>query len=149
MLGRAAHLGQRVLQVALETHLPRPRLRLEAAHAGGHEHRHLRVLQLELERAGVDARELEQVVHEHRERTRLLAQSRQVLLGGGETILHRFEHRLDGRHGRAQVVAGPGDELAPRVEQLLEVGCHRVEGLGEVRELAGRIRGRAHLEGAG
>ena len=57
-----------------------------------------------------------------------------------------FEHRLDRRHGRAQVVAGPRDELAARVEQLLEVGGHRVERLGEVLELSRRARGRAGFE---
>ena len=70
---------------------------------------------------GVDARELEEVVDEQREHAHLLAQDRQVLLGVAEPVLERLEHRLHVRERRPEVVARPGDELAPRVEQPLEV----------------------------
>jgi len=38
----------------------------------------------------------------------------------GEAVLQRLDHRPQGGERRAQVVARPGDELAARVEELLE-----------------------------
>ena len=77
-------------------------------------------MQLERQRAGVDARELEEVVDEQRQAAHLLAERREVLGGLGEAVLERLEHRLHVRERRPQVVARPGDELAARVEELLE-----------------------------
>ena len=92
----------------------------EEPQRGVDERRDRHLLQLERERAGVDPRQLEQVVDERRERPHLLAQRRQVVVGGREAVLDRLEHRLHRGDRRAQVVARPGDELAPRVEELLE-----------------------------
>ena len=95
-------------------------LRLEQPQRRGNERRDRHAPQLERERAGVDPGQLEQVVDEHRERPHLVAQRRQVVLGRHEPVLDRLEHRLQRGDRSAQVVARPGDELAPRVEELLE-----------------------------
>ena len=102
-----------------------------------------RLLELEGESAGVDSSELEQVVDERAERPHLLAQRRQVPLRIGKPVLERLEHRLHVRERRPQVVARPGDELAARVEEPLDVGGHLVEARGELGQL-----GRAVLRGA-
>src|SRR5260370_1347918 len=47
----------------------------------------------------------------------------------------QLEMSCDVRHRRTQVVACPGDELAPGIEQRLEIGRHGVEGLAEVFQL--------------
>jgi hypothetical protein len=49
---------------------------------------------LECQRAGVDAGELEEVVHAQRERPHLLLQLRQVLRRRREPVLDRLQHRL-------------------------------------------------------
>ncbi len=112
------------------------RLRLEAAQARLDEPEQLRILQLQRQRAGVDARELEEVVDERPERPHLLAQRGQVVLGLREAVLERLQHRLHVRERSAQVVARPGDELGAGVEELLEPGGHLVEALGQLGELA-------------
>ena len=80
MLGRAADVGQGLVELTLEANLPRPRFGLQAAHAVGDELWQLRLTELEREGARVDACELEQVVDQHSQRARLLAQRRQVLV---------------------------------------------------------------------
>ena len=57
----------------------------------------------------------------------LLAEDRDILAGVAETVLERLEHRLHVGERRAQVVARPGDQLAPRVEEATEICAHLVE----------------------
>jgi hypothetical protein len=109
--------------------------RLEGAHARRHQVVHGRVAQLEHEQPGVEARELEQVVDEVGEGAHLLPQRGQVAVRVAEAVLERLDHRLHRRERRAQVVAGPRDELPARVEELLEGGGHPVERRGELSEL--------------
>ncbi len=91
---------------------------------------------LERERSGVDARELEEVVDEQPQPPRLVAERPEVLLRLRKTVVDRLEHRGDGRHGGAEVVARRGDELASGVEEALEARRHLVEGPPQLRELA-------------
>src|SRR5262249_32426743 len=71
-----------------------------------------RCRQFDREHAGVDARELEEVVDERAEPSRLLPQLLDVLIGGRDPVLDRLDHRPDGGERRAPVVACPGAELA-------------------------------------
>ena len=114
-------------------------LRLELSQRGRDERRDGHLLQLEREHPGVDPGQLEEVVDQRRERAHLLAQRREVVVGGGEAVLDRLEHRLHRRDRGAEVVARPGDELPARVEELLERGGHGVEGRGELRDLPGAL----------
>ena len=86
-----------------------------------------RSVQLECECPGVDARKLEEIVDEQRKDPHLLAEDRDILAGVAETVLERLEHRLHVGEWRAQVVARPGNELAPRVEEATEICTHLVE----------------------
>ena len=72
MLRGATNIGQRIIALAFETHLPRSRIGLQAAHTAGDERRELGLSKLEGKRTRIDARELEQIVDETRERLRLL-----------------------------------------------------------------------------
>jgi hypothetical protein len=85
--------------------------------------------------AGIDPRELEEIVHEDGEDAHLLAQDGHVLLGRGEVVLYRLEHRLHARERCSEVVARPRDELATCVEEAAEVVAHLVEGEGELGDL--------------
>ena len=84
-------------------------------------------MELERQCAGVDPRQLEQVLDEKRQAVYLVAERREVVGGLGEPVLERLEHRLHVRERGPQVVARPRDELAARVEELLEVRRHLVE----------------------
>jgi hypothetical protein len=128
--------GPRVLEPALDPDVAGAGLGLEAADARLDERADGDLLQLVLDRARVDARELEEVVDEQREPARLLVQRRKVLGRLRQPVLDRLEH---GRHRgdrRAQVVARGRDELAARVEQALEALGHRVERAAQLCELA-------------
>ena len=98
-----------------------------------------RLAQLERERAAVDPGELEEVVDERRERANLVAQRGQVVVGIGEPVLDRLEHRLHVRERGAQVVARPRDQLAARVEEALEARGHLVERARERAQLGGSL----------
>ena len=63
-----------------------------------------------------------------------------------ETVLERLEHRLHVRERRPEIVASPGDELAPRIEQAPEVLAHLVEGGGELGDLGRAVLGSPSLE---
>ena len=67
-----------------------------------------RVTDLERERAGVDARELEQIVDEEPSVAPARA-SRAGILRLGEAVLEGLDHRLHRGERRAEVVARPGD----------------------------------------
>ena len=110
-------------------------LRLEESQRRGDERRDGHAPQLEREHAGVDPGQLEQVVDEHRERPHLLPQRRDVVLRGHEPVLDRLEQGLQRGDRRAKVVARPGHELSPGVEELLERFRHGVERDGELSDL--------------
>ncbi len=76
-----------------EGHVARLGFGLERAQAGVDERPEGRVAQLERERAGVDRRELEEVVDEPGKVLHLFADRGQILLRGCESVLERFEHR--------------------------------------------------------
>ena len=65
------------------------------------------------------------------------------MLGLGEPVLDRLEHRLHVRERRAQIVARPGDQLAPRVEEPLERRPPCVEGTCELGDLRRAVLGGA------
>jgi len=73
------------------------------------------LLQGQAQRAGVDPGQLEQVVHHRSEPVGLLADAGVVapyrVRVGGDAVLERLCHGPDARQRRAQVVAGPGDQL--------------------------------------
>src|SRR5207248_11607952 len=102
--------------------------------------------QLEGERARVDPCKLEEVVDEERQGLELLADRRQVLVRGGEAVLERLDHRPQRGERSPQVVARPGDELAARVEELLDARGHLVEGSAQLEELARPGLGGARAE---
>jgi hypothetical protein len=77
----------------------------------------LRLAQLERQCARINTGELEQIVDETRERSNLLLEDWQGVVRLGESVLERLEHRLHRGDRGAQVVAGPGDELAASVEE--------------------------------
>ena len=52
-----------------------------------------------------------------------------------EAVLDRLEHRLHVRERRPEVVARPGHQLRPGVEQVLEPLRHRVERLRQRGQL--------------
>ena len=105
--------------------------------------------QLERERAGVDPGQLEEVVDELAQVADLVVHAGQVLVGRREAVLERLDHRLQGGEGRAQVVARVGDELAPGVEEPLELARHLVEGGPQLGELGGPVLRRARAQVAG
>ncbi len=121
-------------------------LRLEAAQARVDERGKRELVQLERDCAGVDAGELEEVVDEEPERPHLLPHRREVALGLGQAVLERLEHRLHRGERRPEVVARPGDELAPGVEESLDVGRHLVERGRQIGELGGPALGRPRRE---
>ena len=98
--------------------------------------------QLERQCAGVDARQLEEVVDEHGQPANLVAERGEIVLGLGQPVLECLEHRLHVRERCPQVMAGPGDELAASIEQLLEIRSHLVERLREVGNLGWSRLGR-------
>src|SRR5438093_610417 len=102
-------------------HVAGARLRLEAANARLDERSQRDALQLVRQSARVDAGEVEQILDEPREATRLLLQRREVLVRVRETVLDRLEHRRDRRDRRPQVVARRGDQLTACVEEALQV----------------------------
>ncbi len=75
-----------------------------------------RIVQLEPQDVRIDPRQLEEIVDERGECLHLLADCGQVLPGLGESVFERFEHRPQRRERSAQIVACPGDELAPGVD---------------------------------
>jgi hypothetical protein len=103
---------------------------------------HRRLLELERERARVDLRELEEIVHEPPQRANLVAHGREVMLGGDDPVLDRLEHRLQRGERGLQVVARPRDQLSSCVEELLELSRHLVEGEADLDELVGPRAGR-------
>ena len=136
LLRRAADRGQVVVELTREVDAPRPGLRVEAAHADVHDLRQPRLLQLERQRRRVDPGELEQVVDQQREEARLLAAAPAGSAPARhEPVLLGLEHRLDRRHAACAGRGSPRHELTPRVEQLLQVRGHLVEGAADVREL--------------
>ena len=142
LLGLAPHPGA-VAHARLHPHLPRVSFRLETSDARFDEGGQLGVPQLERQRAGVDACELEEVVYEPGEAPHLLVHRGQVAVRRRNTVLDRLQHRLQRRDRRAQVVARPRDELATGVEDPVQVLRHLVERSRQVGEL-----GRAALGGA-
>src|SRR5207249_2043191 len=130
-----------LVEVELEPDLPGACLGLEATDARGYELAQRHLAQLERERTCVDLRELEEVVDQRSERLGLLVQGGEVVLGRGQPVLDRLQHRLDRRERRTQVMTRPGDELAARIEEPLDAGRHLVERLAELSELPGAGRG--------
>ena len=104
----------------LEPNAARGCLGCEATEAALDHRPERRFPQFERERAGLDLRELEEIVDELGEDAHLLTQRRKVVLRLGEAVFERLEHRLHAGEGRAEIVARPGDELASRVEDPLE-----------------------------
>ena len=100
LVGRAAHVGAAVVEARLESHVSRPRFRLEPAQARLDEAGKLRLADLEREHACIDTRQLEEIVDEPAERAHLLAHGGQVALGLGQPVLDRLEHGLQGREWR-------------------------------------------------
>ena len=70
-------------------------------------------------------------------------------VGLDQAVLGRFDQRPQRRERRAEVVTRPGHELAPRVEELLDRGGHRVERRRERAQLTAPSRGRPGREIAG
>ena len=138
-----AHARRRAFKARLEPDVPRPSLCVERTHAAGDELVEGCVVELERKVAGVDARKLEEIFHEERERSQLVADRRQVLGRRGESVLECLQHRGQRRERRAEIVARPRHQLPARVEQLLDVARHLVERSGELAELT-----RAGLGGA-
>ena len=124
----------------------RPRLGFEPAHAGVHELGQPGFPEVEREISRVDPCELEEIVDENREPARLLLERRETLVDRNQSVLGGFDHRLDGGDGRPEVVARRDDELAPGIEELLEVRRHLVERTAELCELARAADGRAHVQ---
>jgi hypothetical protein len=75
-----------------------------------------------------------------------VSQRRQVVLRLGQPVLERLEHGLHRGERRAEIVARPRDELAPRVEQALDVLRHLVEGSRNLSDLGGPLEGRPHAQ---
>ena len=81
-----------------------------------------------------------------RERAHLLAERGQVLVGLGEPVLDRLEHRLHRRERRAEIVARPRDELPAGVEEPLEACRHLVERAARGRRARRAALGRARAQ---
>ena len=143
---RCEDRGHSIVDVSDERHVPEPRLGLDSAQARVDDRCEWRDVQFERQNPGVDPRQLEQVVDEEGEHADLLPQCRQVVGRVGQAVLERFEHRLHVGERRAQVVTRPCDELAPGVEQLLDVVCHLVERRREIGDLRGAGLRRASCE---
>jgi len=93
--------------------------------------------------AGVDASQLEEVVDHGGEQADLALQRAEVVRGLDDAVLDGLEHRPERGDRGPEVVAGPGDQLAARIEDLFEMLGHRVERAGELGDLR-----RATLGGA-
>ena len=103
--------GQRLGQRATRGGRRGPRrLGLHAAQAALDQPAELRLAQLEGQRAGVDARELEQVVDEAAEAPRPGRASRAGSARAGQPVLDRLQHRLQGRRAAC---AGRGSRGPP------------------------------------
>ena len=121
------------------------RLGLQAADAAL-DHRMQRRLAVHRHDARVELGQLEQIVDQHRHRPHLPVDGRQVLLGRRQAVVHRLEHRLHRGQRRPQVVAGPGDQLAARVEQPLQARRHLVDRARQLVELGGPASRSTHVE---
>ena len=80
------------------------------------------------------------------ERPDLVGERRHVLVGLGEPVVDRLDHRLHRGERRAQVVARPRDQLAARLEQPLDRVGHRVERVGHLGDLGRPARSDARDE---
>jgi hypothetical protein len=99
------------VELGAQGYAARIRLGLEAAQRGLHEPGKGSLPELERERAGVDSRELEEVVDEETQRAHLFAQGRQVAVGWGEAVLEGLQHRLHRGQRGSEVVARPRHKL--------------------------------------
>jgi hypothetical protein len=95
--------------------------------------------QLERERAGLDLPELEEVVDEPGEDAHLLSERGEVVRRLREPVLERLEHRLHVRERRAEIVARPGHELSPGIEDPCQGVAHLVEVARERCDLRGAV----------
>ena len=128
----------------LQADAPTRRLGADPREAALHDRGDRQLSQLERQRARLDPAELEEVVDELGEDAHLVAERGEVVRGLRETVLERFEHRLHVRERRAEIVAGPGDELSAGVEDPCQRVAHLVEVARERRDLR-----RAVLRSAG
>ena len=135
LLGSDAHARVGAVQPGLEPHVASLRVGSQGEDATRDQVPKRNVAELEREDAGVDSREVEQVLDEQRQDPKLLPDLRQVFARCREAVLERFDHRLQRGQRRPQVVARPGDELAPRVEEPLDVRPHLVEGRAHLEQL--------------
>ncbi len=71
LVGGAAHRRGGRSEIGFESDAPRARLGLEPAQAGAGDGGERRLLEVERDGTGIDARQLEQVVHDRREETHL------------------------------------------------------------------------------
>src|SRR6266853_1604781 len=94
------------------------------------------VLQVDRQRSRVNPRQLEQVVDEPAQCVYPVAQQGQIPVEWHESVLERLQHRVDRGKRRPQIVGGPGDQLAPGVEELLNGRCHLVERATELSQLS-------------
>ena len=147
--GRAAGLGDAVVDASLQRDVSGAGLGLEAADAGLDDGGERDLLQLVDERACVDAGELEEIVDKDGQAPRLVMQGGEVLRRRRQTVLDRLEHRRDRGHGGPQIVARGRDELPPSIEEVFEAAGHRIERPAELGELARASLGCAGAEVTG
>jgi hypothetical protein len=147
LLGR--HANRNVRRLRLEPDLACVRLGAQRSHRARDQLFERAVPQLERYGACVEQRHLEEIVDERREDPQLFADCRHVFVRRREAVLDRLDHCAERRERSPEVVTGPGDELAPGVEELLDVGGHLVEGVAELDQLAGARLGRARTQVAG
>ena len=86
--------GRVGVDASREGHPPRLGLRLQAAQGGAHEPADRRFEEVQRQHAGIEPRELEQVVDEPPEGRHLPLQLRHVVLRLDQAVLDRLEHRL-------------------------------------------------------
>ena len=128
--------GQGVVHLGRKRDVSQSCLRLDATEAARDDGCDGELSELQRERIRVDPGELEQIVYELGEHAYLLAEGRQVLVGLAESVLERLEHGLHVCEGSPEVVACPGDELPPGVEQPLQVLAHVVERARQLGQLS-------------
>ena len=103
----------------------------------------------QLERAGLQAREVEQLGRELAQTVDLLAQL--VQEGGARLlvellVLEQLQEAAEREDRRAQLVRGGGDEAPPRGLELGELALHRVQRARELAELVAGARLEARAE---
>ena len=97
---------------------------------------------VQLHRAGVEARQVEQVHGELLEPVHLVLHRRQELLAGGVVellVVQQLHEAAEREDRRAQLVRGVRDELAPRPVHALDPLAHHVELVRQAAELVTRV----------